>query len=183
MIVDLFATVDENIGFGVAAFDELQRNQKLFSLHSSARGLLHPDEPMPHLTAFIESAVATVYEFARDQVQEEIDEPELREGVPYWRSLILDAAREQDVSSDLPDATNDDIETWTFLLEGLAGCVLWDNDYESQQNLDLPPNKSKFLRNTLGVADDYYTAIAPDPPDNQVNLYLDALKGLTASVR
>jgi len=99
------------------------------------------------------------------------------------RDKGVDAAREQDVSSDLPDATNDDIETWAFLLEGLADCVLWDNDYESQQNLDLPPDKSSFMRNTFGVADDYYTAIAPDPPDNQVNLYLDAIKGLTAPGR
>ncbi len=35
----------------------------------------------------------------------------------------------------------------------------------------------------LGVADDYYTDVPPDPPDEQINLYVDALKGLTLEAR
>jgi len=181
-IVDLFAT-DDDIDLGVAAFDELQRNQKLFSLYSSSRGLLRPDEPAPDLTAFIESAVATVYEFAADRVRNEIEDPEPKEGAPHWRSLILDAAGELDGDIDLPDVADADIDIWDLLLECLAGRVLWDNDYELRENLDLPPEEGKLLHATLGMDDDYFTAIAPDPPDDQVNLYLDALMGLTASAR
>ena len=31
----------------------------------------------------------------------------------------------------------------------------------------------------MGVSETYYTAVPHDPPDDQLNLYLDALKGLT----
>ena len=91
MIVDLLA--DEDMDFGVAPFDELQRNQKLAVLYMAARGLLQPGEPMPKLTAFVESAVATVYEHARDQVYQEIDDPEFSGATSFWRRLVLEAAR------------------------------------------------------------------------------------------
>jgi len=180
-IIDLLATDD--MEFGVAPFDELQRNQKLVVLYISARGLLRPGEPPPKLTAFIESAVATVYEFAEVQVHQELDDPELRQGTPYWRRLVLEAAREQIEPDELPDDTSGDKETWTLLMECLAGRVLWDSDYEWRESLDLPPEESRHFHATLGVDDDYYTDVPPDPPDDQSNLYLDALMGLTADAR
>jgi len=180
VIVDLLA--DTDMGFGVTPFDELQRNQKLVVLYHSARGLLRPDEPAPKLTAVVESAVATVYEFANDQAHQEIEENNTQEP-SFWRRLILDAAREQVAPDELPHEMDGDKETWTFLVECLAGCVLWDNDYESQGSLDLPPEAGRRFRETLGMADDYYTDVPPDPPDNQANLYVDALMGLTADAR
>ena len=89
-IVDLIA--DEDMEFGVAPFDELQRNQKLAVLHLAACGLLQPDAPKPKLTAYVESAVATVYEQAKDQVCLEIDDPELSGATSFWRRLVLDAS-------------------------------------------------------------------------------------------
>jgi len=184
MILDLLATdgTDEMV-FGVVPFDELQQNQKLVVLYDSACGLLRPDAPAPRLTAFIESAVAIVYEFAKDQVKQEIDALVCREGATRWRRMILDAARDQEVSDELPEDTDDDKETWDFLLECLAGCVLWDNDYECEAIMDLPPEKSRHLRDTLGISDDYHTDVPHDPPDDQVSLYLDALVGLTVDAR
>ncbi len=70
-----------------------------------------------------------------------------------------------------------------MLVECLAGCVLWDNDYELQEPLDLPPEKSRRFRGLLGMADDYYTDVPPDPPDDQANLFIDALMGLTTDAR
>ncbi len=60
------------------------------------------------------------------------------------------------------------------------GAVLWDNDYEAQERLDLPPEQSNKLKEVLGVEDDYYTDVPTDPRNDQLNLYVDALKGLTA---
>ena len=140
MIVDLLA--DEDMEFGVAPFDELQRNQKLAVLYMAARGLLQSDEPMPKLTAFVESAVATVYEHAKDQVSQEIDDPESSGAALFWRRLVLEAVREHVPADDLPRDADCDKDTWTFLVECLAGCVLWDNDYEWQESLDLPPEES-----------------------------------------
>ena len=128
-------------------------------------------------------SVATVYEHARAQVFQEIDDPDDIGTTSFWRKLVLEAAREQVAPDWLPHETDRDKETWTFLVECLMGCVLWDNDYECQESLDIPPEESRHLRAILGVADDYHTEVPPDPPDEQVNLYVDALMGLTAGVR
>ena len=181
MIVDLLALGDSE--FGVIPFDNLQWNQKLVVLYSSARALLRPTEPTPKLTAIIESAVAIVYEHVKDQVYQEIDDPDVSRETPFWRRLVLDAACEQVASSELPGDSNCDKETWTILVECLAGSVLWDNDYEWQDCLDLPPEESRRVRARLGMDDDYYTYVPPDPPDDQTKLYLDALMGLTADAR
>ena len=93
MVVDLLAEGD--MEFGVIPFDELQRNQKLLALYKSARGLLRPNEPAPKLVAFIESAVAIVYEHAKEQVYQEIDEPDASAETSFWRRLVLDAVSEQ----------------------------------------------------------------------------------------
>jgi hypothetical protein len=181
MIIDLLA--DDDAEFGIAAFDQLQRNQKLYALYKAARGLLHPDEPIPKLSAYVESSVAVVYEQAKERVFQEIDDPDVSGETSFWRRLVRDAAREQVAPDELPHETDRDKEVWLVLIECLAGCVLWDNDYESQESLDLPPEKSKHLRTMLGMADDYYTDVPPDPPDEQINLYVDALKGLTVEAR
>ena len=91
--------------------------------------------------------------------------------------------REQVSPDELPQETDDNKQIWAFWVECLAGCVLWDNDYESQQTLGLPPEESRRYRTLLGMEDDYYTDVLPDPPDEQVNLYVDALIGLTACAR
>ena len=183
-LVDLLATdADDDIILNVISFDELQPNQRLLVLYRSARGLLRPDEPPPKLTAFIDSAVATVYEFAKAQVEQEIDAAEFSEEVTSWRRLILAAAQQQSVSGELPDDTNEDMQVWGELIEDLAGRVLWDYDFALQDSLDLPPEESKRLRSVLGVADGYYTDVPDDPPDDQRNLYLEALMGLTADAR
>ena len=181
MIVDLLA--DGDMEFGVTPFEELQRNQKLVVLYNAACALLRPNVPTPKLTAFIESAVATIYEFVKEQVNEEIDNPEPSGETSFWRRLVREASLERVQFDELPDLTCPEKEAWAWLLECLAGCVLWDNDYELQHSLDLPPDESRRFRNLLGMADDYYTDVPHDPPDNQVQLYLDALMGLTSSVR
>lgn len=181
MIVDMLA--DDDADFGVTAFDQLQRNQKLVVLYRSARGLLHPNEPVPKLTAVIESAVAAVYEFAKDRVSEEIDEVDSLDDTSYWRDLTLAASHQELELDEFPERGDPDKDTWLFLIECLSGCVLWDNDYESQAILDLPPEESRRFRTKLGIEDDYYTDVPPDPSDEQINLYVDALIGLTADVR
>ena len=181
MIVDLLATDD--MEFGIDPFDQLQPIQKLVVLYNSARGLLCPNEPPPRLTAFIEAAVATVYEFAEDQLHQEIGDPEIRRGTPYWRRLVLEAAREQVELDEMPDETSCDKEEWDILLECLAVGVLWDNDYEWQETQDLPPEESKHLHALLDIDDNYFTDVPQDPPDEQSNLYLDALMGLTPDGR
>lgn len=171
---------DEDQEFGVALFDQLQRNQKLVVLCEAAHALLDPDRPMPELTAVLEAAVATVFTYANDQLIVETDDPELAATTWFWRRLVLEAALETDAHDDLPDVTSTDENEWTLLLECQVDRVLWDNDYESQIGLDLPPEQNSRLLAVLGIADDYFTAVPPDPPDDQVRRYVDALVDLSA---
>ena len=181
MIVDMLADMD--VPVGVNPFDDLQRNQKLVVLYHAGRALLRPDEPVPKLTAYIESAVAGVYEFIRDQMSQEIDEQNSSPDSFFWRSFILKAARQKLVLEEFPSTDNLDKGTWSFLTQCLSEEVLWDNDFELEVNLDLPPEESGHMRTTLGIETDYYTDIPADPPDDQINLYVDALMGLTAEAR
>ena len=66
MMVDNLSVCDGD--FGVPAFDQLQLGQKLFSLYRAGRALLQPDEPPPEITAFLEAAVAAVYQHVSDMV-------------------------------------------------------------------------------------------------------------------
>ena len=177
MIVDLLS--DADFDFGVRAFDELQRGQKLFVLYHAGRALLAPDEPAPELTAYLEAAVAAIYRFMIAQVLQEIEEPEFAFHQPSWRRMVLDAFGDREGLAELPDVKSSDVSEWELLVECLEATVLWDDDFEMQVGMDADPDVSRSLKHTLGISDDYYVDVPCDVPDKQVNLYIDALKGLT----
>jgi hypothetical protein len=178
LVVDLLTDGDSDFGF--EAFDNLQLTQKLATLYLAARGLLRPEQPAPKLTAFLEAAVATIYSLAKSQVRQEIDFLSSEDEDTSWRERILQAAREQAISDELPDARCADPSQWEWLIDSLADRVLWDEDYALTATLDAPPGKRDETYDTLGIAEDYYTEIAPDPPADQINLYIDALRGLAS---
>ena len=140
--------------------------------------MLVPDEPPPEIVAFLEAAVATVYKHVFDMVIQEIDEPEFAQ-VPSWRQLVADAAGQTDSIDQVPKATSGNKDEWETIVDCLADDVMRDRDFELQLHLDADPDKSRGVKEMMGISEDYYTAVAHDPPDDQVNLYLDALKGLT----
>jgi hypothetical protein len=164
--------------FGVSAFDQLQLGQKLFALYRAGRALLQPDEPAPEITAFLEAAVAAVYQHVFDMVILEIEDPEFAPQ-PSWRQLVSEAARESDGIDQVPEETSRDKEEWQLVVECLADDVVGDRDFELQAHLDADPDKSRDVKEMMGIPEDYYAAVAYEPPDDQLNLYLDALKGLT----
>jgi hypothetical protein len=182
IMVDLLTDSDGDCEFGTTVFDTLTQNQKVAILYKAARCLLCPDEPMPRLTAVLEGAVGTVYRFAEDLVMQEVEEPDVTRPPPTFRSLVLEAARETHVCDD-DSRTNGDKADWEILLKCLADRVLWDDDFDVQDWQDANPETRLRLKQRLGIEDDYYTDVAPDPPDAQIRLYLDALRGLTAEVR
>ena len=186
MIVDNLSVVDGP--FEVAIFDRLQRNQKIAILHTMARALLCGQEPVPRLTAPIEAAVATVYRHMRTMIslelEGEIDELEdvSTPKPPSWRKRVLAAGREAEID-DLPSITEDDPEEWDLLLECLEDCVLWDNDWEMEEQLDMDPDVSQRVKREMGIADDYFIAVPPDPTDDEAGQLLSELFELTADAR
>jgi hypothetical protein len=70
-----------------------------------------------------------------------------------------------------PEISSGNVEAWEFLVgECLANRILWaDDGHEGGPGfLDADPAVSRSCRVELGIAEDYYTAIAPDPTDEQL---------------
>lgn len=104
---------------------------------------------------------------------------------PSWRQRVLDAfaATQQGDDGDgdewldeweeddlLPRSAFDrDITRWEMLIESLADAILWDRDYEMAESfLDAAPDLARQRRELLGIDDEYYIAIAPDPPAHEI---------------
>ena len=132
-----------------------------------------------------------------------LDSPE---ELTYWRRLVLAAHRQaelddeaeaianstEDDGSDRPNTLSDDEEEtwsppqvtsqddeeWEFLVDCLANRILWeDGDFEAGDNfLDSDPMKGHARMAMLGITDDYYTEIAFDPTDKQLELIRHTLR-------
>ncbi len=179
MIVGMVSDDNEGLWqFAAPPFDKLQPNQKLAVLAQVGTALLCKDQPMPRLTAALEAAVGAVYEAVRLLVEMEIDQPaELRES-PSWRKLVLAACWEREID-DLLDAQSEDLDEWEVLVSSLAGEVLWDEDWrDSESLLDADPKAGRAVKELLGIDEDYYVAVPPDPPDEEMKGVWATLRGL-----
>jgi hypothetical protein len=136
--------------------------------------VLDPAEPAPELTAHSEAALAAVYRHVADMTgaeAETADDPGA-EDPTYWRRRARAAYREVEErgrggSGWRPPGVNSrDAEGWEFLvLELLAEEFFWDADHEiGPLFLDADPDQSRYLMGRMGVAEDYFRAVAPDPP-------------------
>jgi len=70
-----------------------------------------------------------------------------------------------------PEVSSNEVDEWEFLVvELLANRILWaDGDHESGSlYMDAAPAASRYLMTELGIAENYYTAVAPDPTDEQL---------------
>ena len=174
---------------GIAAFDSLSTSQRLALLHDIARHLLTPTESALPLSATAEAAVAAVFVEIRDQVAIEIGllRNDVRlDGVDSnktaWRTLVLSAHRSvfgelcatdvDDGRIERPSVDSRDMHAWEDIIEHLTDAVLWDRDFEMAESfLDVDPGVSRQRRRLLGIDDEYFTRVAPDPqPEELLNL-------------
>ena len=174
---------------GIRLFDDLTPSQRVALLHDVTEHLLTPTDAPLSLSAHAEAAVAAIFVEVRDQVAIEIDlfpdgsqSNQSDEVADYtWRQLVL-AAHEcvfvspQDVEDvdldvepfpddiELPDKDCTDIQQWEWIIESLTDAILWDRDYEMADSfLDVDPGVSQQRRRLLGIDDNYFTQVAPDP--------------------
>lgn len=170
---------------GIAIYDELPPTRRIALLHDVASHLLMTTTALLPLSAYTEAAVAAIYVEIRDQVSIEIDlfpdgpdevssDPE--ENVT-WRDLVLaayEAVQRRDDESwergvELPDRLSRRFDDWKDLVDSLADAVLWDRDFEmAGAFLDESPGVSKQRRRLLGIDDDYFASISPDPLGSEV---------------
>jgi len=169
---------------GVSLFDRLEASQQLALLAEVGQGLLSADQPPPKLSSLREATVSVLFEELRACVADEVD-CELEEESPnrYWRRLIVRvciAAGDDEQIADLPDSGSDDLDAWDLIVESLADRILWDRDWEMEDLFaDAIPERGRQLKRFLGIDDDYFRDIAPDPTAHQLDAVRSQLDALT----
>ena len=162
--------------FGVRVFDHLEFGQKLALLCRVGEALLRPDIPPPKLTALSEATVGVLYQGIRQCVQIEIDDDADGFEARHWRRLVLAAVGEGEQGGPavgrpepLPEQDCPAMDEWDILLETLESLVLWDADWmDDDFFLDVDPDTAAARKQRLNITDDYYTAIAPAPPEREM---------------
>lgn len=184
--------------YGVPLFDELVWQQQLAVLELLAQNLLEETDETLELSGVYEAGVAAVFRNVLQQIELEI---ELHDVSPLefrcrWRQAAFEAYIEneddeivqQEAAIELEtgnsgfeiDVNSVDLEDWSWLIELLTDRVLWDRDFELvNEMIDAPPERAAALRAVLGIDPDYYTTIAPDPTDRQVDALFRSLEELT----
>jgi hypothetical protein len=159
----------------VKAFDRLTRPERLALLAQVAKGLHDRREPCRDLTALNEAAVAAVFAQVRYLVAVEIDAqrsgfgPFSRNRAERPRELVLAAAREVDPErrADLPKARSTNLSEWYDVIQTMLFRILDDIDYLAADIfLDVPPSRSRPMKDMLGIPEDYFSA-TPDFPTPQ----------------
>jgi hypothetical protein len=86
----------------------------------------------------------------------------------------------QDEPRSLPDATSEDDDDWEFLVHGLVNRILWeDGDYNPGHHfLDADLAEARLRMKLMGIDKEYYTAIAPDPLDDELEPIRRTLRSL-----
>ncbi|MDR2117109.1 MAG: hypothetical protein LBP87_12085 [Planctomycetaceae bacterium] len=197
-----FEEEDDEFRVGHRAFDCLTFEQKIWTLHKVAHGLLDKKTPACELTAFLEATVACIFRALEDSVMIEIDTAnELDESEEclddnsydrfFWRKTILNAYQsrmEEDSASD--DNKNDEDEEddeeiervtvecenedeWNFVIECLENDILWDGDYDLEEFDDMAPDNASLLKQLFRIDDAYFSSIPEDPSRSAA---LDLLK-------
>ena len=174
---DLCTLPDDDCPVGIRTFDSLTLAQKVALLAVIGHALLRRDVPIPELTADSEAAVAAVFRYLRGMVALELAEPELGQ---EWRTRIIDACKDCE-AEELPAPSCAGHEEWDLCICSLEDRILWDADWETDVDLDADPEISAANRILFGITNDYYTAIVPDPPNEDVERLRAAVMDLCST--
>ncbi|SRR6056297_1363148 len=193
---------EDNWPYGVTLFDQLACHRRLAILHLIARHLFQDTRPSLDLTAVNEAALYAIYCNVTQQIEIEIDTVSLLDLDPEhhpmgdctaWRRLVSDAYLERFPAPDedlmegeeddfgLPALDCDDTDRWEFIVDALADEMLWDRDFEmGDLIMDADPEHAAAMKQQLGIDDDYFTAIADDPDEDELD---DLAKSIRDIVR
>lgn len=105
---------------------------------------------------------------------------------PFLESPPLSSDRQwwmeepnEDEPPQLPAASCTDTDRWGFWLEILTDAILWDRDFEMAGDfLDADPRLARRQRQCLGIKDDYFIQVAPDPLPDELPLLISEIRGL-----
>lgn len=170
----------------VPIFDALQPTQQLVMLSQVAQGLLsHDVEPVP-LTAINEGAIYAVFCELRALIGIEIDFERL--GEPEGnaiRTAAIDAWNhhhqweDDDEETGIPEPDSMDVNQWAWFVELIADQILWDRDFNLDGLVaDIQPEKADQLKAYLGIERDYYSTVAPDARELDIEEISNQIRAL-----
>jgi hypothetical protein len=170
---------------GVTFFDALDWRQRVVQLAFVANALLRDDAAAPPLNAVNEATVGMLFRVIGICVETEIDAEEGEPNIDCrnWRRRLLKAALGDGRPSDmeLPTESCTDLDEWNFLIEMLSDAILWDDDWiDDGLILDADPETAKARKEMLGIEDDYYQTIVPEPSDSDLHGARQMLRNLIA---
>jgi hypothetical protein len=116
-----------------------------------------------------------------ESVEHEIDsEPDLPDR-QFFRELILQAIAAVESAIERPRADSCDWDEWESLIDVLRDRILWDRDFEAEPTFgDADPAAVGDVKSDMGIDDDYFREVAPDPSDEElaaIRLRLRRLRG------
>ncbi len=160
-------SIDSPLQFDIVLFDSLTWQQQIVMLDKVLGPLLDADIDPPVPTALMDATIAAIYaqmvEFIEMEIDMERTSDSAEEGDTDGRQEIVNALAECAYQGDCPDPECAVIETWELVIEALRDRVLADEDYQMDGlTLDLPPEKSRELKRTLGISGDYFIDVPPD---------------------
>ena len=189
-LTELWDTVEDDFDrkdackTGHAAFDALQPGQKLAMLALVGQALYGDALPSPEHTAHNEATIAAVFEeISLGLVQEVTDQERLPdEHAEFWRTLVREAwmgIADPSMYPRLPTSCSD-IDAWSTIVDLLSKQILWDYDFAlGDRFLDADPDESRAAMQEMGIQPDYFTEIAPDPLDGELDRAREILRQLT----
>lgn len=157
---------------GVQVFDQLTAPQKLSMLADTCEALTLPGVPAPRLTAVNEGTVAALLQSFWNQLVIELDTCDDFEDEAYpilecRRALlrVFEHDEDPDTTSMIPCEDESNSEEWHDLFTLFESRFLEDTDYEMAALLDAPAEKSHEIKALMGIDDEYFVSVAPDPTE------------------
>ena len=179
----------------VSVFDSLQPTQQLAMLHTVAEGLLDSNKAPPKLTATCEGTIYAIFRELETLIEAEIGfAQQLTLSSHRLRALARDAwiggcqhSGENNIlgnaeltGTNIPDLNCTDMEQWTDFVELIADHILWDRDFQFENIVgDASPDQAEVIKRQLGINNDYYSTIASDIRDIDVERISAQIRLLT----
>lgn len=164
---------DDPLDLGIAGFDSIPVNQRVWCALWVADHLLGSEDP-PDLFAWNEGVVTAVFAVIHVHLDFEIDaasETKDKQERTYWRDLIHRAWMEVvhpelEFPSAAGEGENQDLEStdaeaWHHKIEVLSMDILHDDDASDDGIMDLPPEAAAKVKDEMDIPDDYYSAAPP----------------------